>query len=207
MKNISHKVVERSFIYIRALTNISRQNKDVISSAELAGVTGLSDNTVRKDISHFRAVGKPGVGYEVSKLRNVLEDNVLHREVINVVLVGVGNLGQAILKYPGFSRERLNVIAGFDTDRSKCDRKINDVMIYPFSDFSEKMKTLSADIAVMAVPAISAQEVADRMVASGFKALVNFSAKALEVPERVFVKNIDLTIEFLSLYANARGIK
>ncbi len=207
MKNISHKVVERSFIYIRALTNLSRQKKEVISSAELASLTGLSDGTVRKDISNFRAVGKPGVGYKVSKLKSVLEDYVLSRDVIHVVLVGVGNLGQAILKYPGFTRERLNIVAGFDTDRAKCGRRINGVRIYPFSSFCEKLKTVSADIAVIAVPEVSAQDVADRVVASGLKALVNFSPKALEVPEGVFVKNIDLTIELLSLYTSAQGIK
>ena len=207
MREISPRVIERSFLYIRILSNLIRQRKEVISSRELAELSGLSDVNVRKDISNFKKVGKPGVGYRVKDLKEVLEEYVLRASVLKVVLFGVGNLGQAILKYPGFRREKLKIVAAFDCDRSRVGRSINDVRVYRPRQATAIIRNKKADVGIVAVPENAGQEVADIMVSSGLKALVNFSTATLEVPEGVFVKNIDFTIEFLALYCRAQGIK
>ncbi|MCK5450287.1 MAG: redox-sensing transcriptional repressor Rex, partial [Candidatus Omnitrophica bacterium] len=179
----------------------------VVSSKDLARLTGLSDVSVRKDISNFRKVGTPGVGYDAAELKRVLEDHVLNVGVIRVVLFGVGNLGQAVLKYPGFRKDRLKIVAGFDKDKKKIGRTFNGVKIFSVREAPMVVKKKRVHLGIVAVSEDGIQEVRDIIVRSGLKAIINFSPMMLEVPEGVFVKNIDFTIEFLSLYCRAYGMK
>jgi len=207
MKKISPRVIERSLIYIRTLDQLLKEKQEFISSKKLAASTGLSDVNVRKDISNFARVGRPRIGYDVKKLKKLLEDFILCSNVINIVLFGVGNLGTAILKYPGFRREKLRIVAAFDKNRKKINKTINEVKVYPVSKAAEIVKKKHAAIGILAVPAVYSQDVADLMVKLGLKGILNFSPVALNVPGKVPVKNIDFSIEFLSLFCLACRVK
>lgn len=180
-----------------------REGKITISSGGLARITGLTDVQIRKDISNFGKVGIPRVGYNIRDLKTVLEEFILRKNVIRVILFGAGNLGKAILKYAGFGKQKLKIVAAFDRDKKKSEKVINGVKVYPFEKALFLIKKSTADIGVIAVPQEASQEVADLIVAAGIKSIVNFAPVSLKVPKEVHVRNIDLTIEFLSAYCDA----
>lgn len=202
MKKVSPRTVARALLYIRCLENLIKEKQDLVSSRQLAAIAGLSDVQIRKDISHVGKVGTPKVGYKTAELRNVLEDFVLQHNVVHLVVFGVGNLGSAILKYPGFHRDRIKIVAAFDVVRRKIGRVIGGVTVYPLKRASEIVSTMHADIGIIAVPEACTQAVADLMVKAGLKGIVNFSPVSINVPKKVAVKNIDLSIEFLALFCD-----
>jgi len=200
MKKISRKTIARVFLYIRTLDGLIREKKHIVSSSELARITGLSDVNIRKDISNFGKVGTPRVGYNILELKNMLEDFVLQDNIVHVVLFGVGNLGAAILKYPAFQRDKIKIVAAFDSDPGKIEQKINGVLVYAPGKVAFVIKKTNASIGIIAVPKEKAQEVADIAIRSGLKGIINFAPTSINVPKKVIVKDIDLTIELLSLF-------
>jgi len=205
MKKISSKTISRALLYVRTLESLVREGKTTVSSRELARETDLTDVQIRKDISKFGKVGTPRVGYDTAGLKNILENFILQKKVIQIVLFGVGNLGKAILKYAGFGKQKLQIVAAFDKDKKKIDKCVNGVRVYPFEKALSVMKKNTVDIGIIAVPKEKGQEVADLIVASGIKGIVNFAPVSLKVPKHVYCRNIDLAIEFLSVYCDARG--
>ncbi len=204
MKKISSRTIARALLYLRTLETLIRDGKDTVSSRELARITGLTDVQIRKDISNFGKVGTPGVGYNVAELKKVLEDIVLAKKVIRMALFGAGHLGTAILKYPAFGKQKLRIVAAFDRDKRKIGRTINGVKVYPVEKAPEIIRKNRVDIGIIAVPPESGQKVADLMVLSGLKAIVNFAPVSLNVPGAVSVRDIDLSIEFLSVYCDTQ---
>ncbi|MBU1862862.1 MAG: redox-sensing transcriptional repressor Rex [Candidatus Omnitrophica bacterium] len=204
MNNISKKTISRVLLYIRTLETLIIEERFFVSSKELAQITGISDVKIRKDITHFGKVGKPRVGYNALKLKQVLENFLLHKKVIRVVLFGAGNLGTAIIKYPGFRKGKLKIVAAFDKSKRTIGKTINGVTIYSVKRAPEIIRKYKGDIGIIAVPEEAAQKVADTIVRSGLTGIVNFSPTTINVPENVLVKNIDLSITFLSLYCNAK---
>ncbi|MFH1394887.1 MAG: redox-sensing transcriptional repressor Rex [Candidatus Omnitrophota bacterium] len=204
MKNISSKTVSRVLLYVRTLESLIRENKCMVSSGELARITGLTDVQIRKDISNFGKVGTPRVGYNALELKNILEEFILQKKVIRIILFGAGNLGKAILKYAGFGKQKLEIVAAFDKDKKKIGKTVNGVKVHSFEKAPFVIKKNIADIGVIAVPKETGQEVADLIVSSGIKSIVNFAPISLKVPKEIHVRNIDLAIEFLSAYCDAR---
>ncbi|MFH1768892.1 MAG: redox-sensing transcriptional repressor Rex [Candidatus Omnitrophota bacterium] len=202
MKKISSKTIARVFLYIRTLETLIKEKRFQISSKELASMIDSSDAQIRKDISNFGRVGKPGIGYNSADLKSRLEDFVLQNNVVHVVLFGVGNLGMAILRYPGFPRDKIKIVAAFEKAKDKIGRKINGVPVYSVNRVPEVAKKTHADIAIIAVPKEHSQSVADVIALSGIRKIVNFSPTSLSVAKDVTVKNIDFTIEFLSLFCD-----
>ncbi len=203
MTKLSHNTISRVFLYIRILEGLIKKKKPSISSKQLADFAGSSDVQVRKDISNFGKVGTPGIGYNTIELRDTLVDFILKKHVVSAVLFGVGNLGTAILKYPSFYKERIKIVAAFDRSDSRIGKIINGVEVFSVTSADEIIKDKNIDIAIIAVPEDSAQGVADIIVDSGLKGIVNFSPTTINVPSGVFVKDMDFTIEFLSLYCDA----
>ena len=201
MKKFPQKTVTRTLLYVRTLDNLLEQGKKFVSSWELAEITDLTDVQTRKDISNFGRVGRPRLGYEIRKLKSILEEYVL-QHTVHVVLFGVGNLGSAIIRYPGFHNEKIKMVAAFDVDKKKVGKKIRDVKIYSFDEATKVVPKTHAEIGIIAVPAEHSQETADIIVASGLRGIVNFTPTTINVPKDVFVKNIDLSIEFLSLFCD-----
>jgi len=201
MKKVSKKTRDRAFLYIRTLEALIKERRVLVSSRELAAITGLTDVQIRKDISSFGKLGTPRIGYQTSELKNALEDFVLPG-IVRVVLFGVGNLGAAILKYPGFHRDKIKLVAAFDNNPKKVGKKINGVHIYSINKVPEIVKAKKARVGIIAVPADHSQEIADIMVSSGLRGVMNFSPTSVSVSEKVSVKDIDLRIEFLSLFSD-----
>ncbi|MBU0468084.1 MAG: redox-sensing transcriptional repressor Rex [Candidatus Omnitrophica bacterium] len=201
MKKFPQRTISRALIYIRTLAHLLEAKQEVVSSSQLSLITGLSDVQIRKDISNFGKVGRPRIGYRTAELKQVLENYIL-QNIVHAVLFGVGNLGSALLKYPGFHQDKVKLVAAFDTDKKKIGTKINDVKIYPLTDAQEVISNLHVEIGIIAVPVEYSQKVADIIIKSGLKGIVNFTPTTVTVPKEIIVKNIDLTIEFLSLFCD-----
>ena len=201
MKKFPHGTISRALIYIRTLAHLLESGTEVVSSRQLSLITGLSDVQIRKDISNFGKVGRPRIGYRTSELKQVLENYIL-QNIVHAVLFGVGNLGSALLKYPGFHQDEVKLVAAFDTDKKKIGVKINDVSVFSLAKAEKIIPKLHAEIGIIAVPAEYSQKVADIMIKSGLKGIINFTPTTVTVPREIIVKNIDLTIEFLSLFCD-----
>ncbi len=202
MKKISRKTIERALHYIRALEGLVKSKRYLVSSSELAKMTGFSDVQIRKDISKFGKVGTPRIGYKIVELRDILERFVIQQDVVRVALFGVGNLGSAILKYPGFHKDRIKIVAAFDKDRRKVGKKINGVMVYSIESAPIIIKKTHVEIGIVAVPKEFSQEVADVIILSGLRGIINFTPTSIAAPKNIVVRDIDFTIEFLSLFCD-----
>ena len=204
MKRISGRTITRALLYIRTLEGLLKNKKDFVSSGELARITGLTDVQIRKDISSVGPVGTPRVGYDVRELRNKLENFVLQKKEIRVVLFGVGNLGTAILKYPWIRKGKLKIVAAFDASGTKAGKTVNGVSVYAAEKAPEVIKKSKAELGIVAVPEDCAQDVADIMAKAGLQGIANFAPVSLKVPKHGVVRNIDLSIEFLSLFCDTQ---
>lgn len=206
MKKFPQRTVTRAFVYLRALDSLIEEGRAFVSSGELATMTALTDVQIRKDISVFGKAGKPRVGYDTRRLKQLLEDYVI-QNVVHVVLFGVGNLGSAILRYPGFHQDKIKMVAAFDSDLSKAGKSINGISIYPLDQAKMLIKKNHVEIGVIAVPKQASQQTADLLVSCGIEGIVNFSPTNITVPKGTFVKNIDLAVEFLSLFCDMNAKK
>jgi redox-sensing transcriptional repressor len=201
---LSQRTISRVLRYSRLLDEAVRNRKVHISSAEFANLTGFSDAQVRKDISSFGRVGRPRIGYGISDLQKVFAELIL-QNTVHVVLFGVGHLGNAILRYPGFDREKIQIRAAFDKDRARIGREVNGVRVYDVAEAARVVKRVHAEIGINATPVAVSQDVVDVMVRAGLKGIVNFAPTTLSVPSDVRVRNIDFTIEFLSLFCDIQN--
>jgi redox-sensing transcriptional repressor len=207
MKRIPQRTIERVLLYIRTLENLIKEKRHLISSGELSRITGISDVQIRKDVSRFGRIGTPRIGYKIDELNKTLKDYLLQKETVKVVLFGVGNLGTAILKYPGFFKNRINIVAAFEKNPAKINKNINGVKVYSLDKAPRVIKRIKADLGIIAVPENASQEVADIMVLSGLKGIVNFSPTSISFPKNVTVKDIDFSLELLSLLCNIQHRK
>lgn len=204
-RRVPDVVINRLPLYLRVLSDINVEQAPIISSYELGERTGVTPGQIRKDLSLFGVFGKQGVGYEVSILRGELRRILKLNRLVNVGLVGVGNLGQAFLHYGAdrqrviLNREGLRMRAAFDQDEQKIGRRIATVEIYPVARLAELIKELDLKIMILTVPAGAAQEILDCCVASGVRAFLNFAPVKLDVPPGVRVHHADFTLQLESL--------
>lgn len=198
-KKVPEGTISRLFVYLRELTELTKMNIHTISSAELGERANLSDAQVRKDLGHFGQFGVSGSGYDTRELKSTLEKILGKDKIWNVAIVGVGQLGSALLAYPGFKEHGLNTVTAFDVDAKKIGKKVKDIVITSIEEMQTEIADKKVSIAIMAVPAKSAQEVADKLVRSGVKCILNFAPTTLIVPENVKVKDVDLSRELETL--------
>jgi len=188
---IPDETVRRLPVYLRVIGSLPEQGQGSISSRALADFLGVNPWQIRKDFSYFGEFGKPGVGYEIDKLKQhiakVLQLNSGH----NVALVGVGNLGSAVLAYTGFGEYQFKIVAAFDSDPGKIGKKKNGLMIEDVSHIAT-LRQRNVDLGIIAVPSGAAQNVAEALVASGIRAILNFSPVRITVPKKVKVITIDI---------------
>ncbi|MFW5696204.1 MAG: redox-sensing transcriptional repressor Rex [Phototrophicaceae bacterium] len=189
--NIPDIVIGRLPIYLRALNRLTQEGHEVTSSHELGRRLGISSAQIRKDLSHFGGFGKQGTGYQIAyleeKLRQVLKVN---REW-EVALVGVGDLGHAVANYRGFQDRGFAITCLFDHDPTKVGTQAGRFNIQPIDQLHETITTRGIRIAMITVPAEQAQEVADRLIEAGVKAILNYAPINLNVPDDVYVQYID----------------
>jgi len=198
-KKVPEGTISRLFVYLREVTVLSDMNIRTISSSELGERTNLSDAQVRKDLGYFGQFGVSGSGYDTKELKEALEKILGKNKTWNVAVIGSGHLGLALLTYPGFKEHQLNLVAAFDVDPKKIGKKIGDVTVQAIKGMPKAIKEKKISIGIIAVPAQSAQEVAEKLVSSKVECILNFAPTSLNVPENVKVKEVDLSRELETL--------
>ncbi len=197
---ISELTTNRLSLYVRFLNELDEKGVRTVSSTVLADRFGLNAALIRKDLAHFGDLGVRGVGYVVKDLRRELQVILGLDRKLAVAIVGAGNLGLALADYPGFRREGFRIVALFDTLREKVGQESRSgVRIYDIQELRDVTYREGITIAVIAVPAASAQQVVGTVVEAGIKAVLNFSPGALRVPSDVKLKSVDLTVSLESL--------
>jgi redox-sensing transcriptional repressor len=187
-------------VYLRCLNTLDAAGVKSISSKALAEQFQLNAAQIRKDLAYFGEFGVRGVGYYVKELRRHLRMLLGLDRTVRVAILGAGNLGFALADYPGFRQEGFAIVALFDTERTKIGRRSRGgVRIYDITEFRKIVQREHIDIAVVAVPADSAQSVVNTVVQAGIRAILNFSPGTLKVSPAVKLKNVDLTVSLESL--------
>jgi redox-sensing transcriptional repressor len=188
-------VVNRVCLYLRQLETFQRQGKTTVSSSQLGAALGISDAQVRKDLAFFGQFGYPGIGYRIEGLIGDL------RRVLGIdrewptALVGLGNLGRALLKYKHFRRRGFQIVALFDNDPHKVGQKVDGLIVQPIDKLREVAASRTIRLAMLSVPAEVAQAVADQIVACGIPGILNFAPTTLTVPPQVSVVAVDLSVQ------------
>lgn len=198
-KKFSDLVIPRILHYLKIVQQLERDNKSTISSEELAKITNISAFLIRKDLANFGKVGQPGMGYDILLLKNYLLDIIGGKEMCNLAIVGVGNLGSALLNYKGFEEEGLKFVAAFDKEASKIGKLCGNVIVEDIRNMKESSKKNNVHIGILAVPAEYAQEVAEQFIEAGIFSILNFSHATITVPQEVTLRNVDLSIELKAL--------
>jgi redox-sensing transcriptional repressor len=197
---VSEHTAGRLSVYLRCLNTLDQAGVKTISSKALAEQFQLNAAQIRKDLAYFGEFGVRGVGYYVKELKRHLRAILGLDRTVRVAILGAGNLGLALADYPGFRQEGFAIVALFDTERQKIGRRSKaGVRIFSISEFRRAVARDRIDIAVVAVPAESAQSVVNVAVQAGVRAILNFSPGALKVPPGVKLKHVDLTVSLESL--------
>jgi len=196
---IPEMTVRRLSVYTRCLQQLEEDGVKTVSSQELAERFNFNSAQVRKDLAYFGEFGVRGIGYYVAGLKSELQKILgLDREW-PVALVGLGNLGAALFHYKGFSKQGFRIVAIFDDDPAKAGTTEEGVPIMPMRDLPKETKARNLQIAIVAVPAESAQAVTEKLIAAGIKAILNFAPGRIRGAKDVRLKNVDLAIELESL--------
>jgi len=202
--------ISRLPLYHRALLEAAELKELTVSSERIAELTGLNAAKIRKDLSHLGTYGTRGVGYNVEQLMHQIARELGLTEDWAIAIVGFGNLGQALANYKGFLERGFEVVAIFDADPSKEGMSTTGgAVVMPIDQLKAISSRKRIDIAIIATPASSAQEVADLVVAAGITSILNFAPQVLAVPEGVSVRKVDLSIELqiLSFYKQRTRMK
>ena len=204
---IPEVVIDRLPIYTRALALLQRQGRSVVNSQELGGRLGVTPAQIRKDLSYFGRFGKQGRGYNVKRLLEELHQILGITREWSMVLVGVGQLGRAILGYDGFTPQGFRIVAAFDVDPDIVGDMVNGLEVKSVAQLQDEMPDLDAQIAIVAVPAANAQEVIDALVECGVKAILNYAPIAAHAPPDVRIRDIDpvLGLQSMTFYIKEGG--
>lgn len=190
---VSLKQIERYPVYLNVLLSLRNIGINKVNSRQLADALGVSEEQVRKDLQIVSPhSSKPGCPRDVNLLINHLKDYLGYNTVNRAVLVGVGHLGSALLSFKGFDDYGLDIVAGFDVDPSITGELVNDKPVFSIFNLDNKIKELDVEVAIIATPKEVAQEVVNKLINSGIKAIWNFVPVHLDVPSDVVVENMDL---------------
>jgi redox-sensing transcriptional repressor len=195
-------VIDRLPVYARALAILERNGREVVSSQELGSQLGVTPAQIRKDLSYFGRFGKQGRGYNVKRLLEELRSILGLEREWTMVVVGVGQLGRAILAYGGFAPQGFRIVAAFDADPKVVGMRVGNLTVKPVDDLERELAPKNVDIGIVATPAATAQEVIDGLVACGVKAILNYAPIAAQVPPHVHIKDIDpvLSLQSMTFY-------
>jgi redox-sensing transcriptional repressor len=186
-------------VYLRCLQRLKANGIRTVSSEALAKAARVKSTQLRKDLTYFGQFGTRGLGYDVEQLSTMILDLLGTNSLQPVILVGVGNLGLALLSYKGFEQEGFEIIGAFDIDAARPRGKTGSIPLYPMEKLSEIVRKRAVKMAIMAVPASEAQEVTNQLVEAGITGILNFAPIVLHVPDDVMVNNVNLAIELENL--------
>ncbi|WP_088106093.1 redox-sensing transcriptional repressor Rex [Halalkalibacter urbisdiaboli] len=195
---IPQATAKRLPLYYRFLENLHASGKQRVSSTELSEAVKVDSATIRRDFSYFGALGKKGYGYNVNYLLSFFRKTLDQDELTKVILVGVGNLGTAFLNYNFSKNNNTQIVMAFDVDESKVGTEIGGVTIYNLADLEEIIDP-EVTVAILTVPVVAAQKIADRLIDAGINGILNFTPARLSVPDSVRVHHIDLSVELQAL--------
>jgi len=193
--DIPRKSIYRLSIYQRCLERLRENGLETVSSNALAKAAGVKSTQLRKDLAHFGQFGTRGLGYNVEALIEVITGVLGTNSLLPVILVGVGNLGAALLRYSGFVKEGFEISAAFDADPNRAKLVKANVPVMDASSMTQYVNENNVKIAILAVPPETAQQVANNLVQVGVQAFLNFSPTVLKTPDNVIVNSVDLALE------------
>ncbi len=196
---IPRKTIYRLSVYLRCLQRLKANGIRTVSSEGLSKVAGVKSTQLRKELTYFGQFGTRGVGSDVDQLTHMITDLLGTSSLQPVVLVGIGNLGTALLSYKGFQEQGFEVVAAFDADARRLkDRKLP-VPVRGMDELAGVLQAHHVKMAIISVPAVAAQEVANALVQAGITGILNFAPIVLVVPEDVMVSNVNLAMELENL--------
>ena len=198
-KNVSMAVIKRMPKYYRYLGELVKNDVDRISSKELGEKIGFTASQIRQDLNNFGDFGQQGYGYNVKELHNQIGAILGVGKEYNAVLIGAGNIGQAIANYSRFTDIGLGITAIFDANPKLVGMRIRDVEIKDIDELKEYLEENNIDMGILCVPRINAQKVCDVLVNGGVRGIWNFAPIDLHVPETVKVENVHLSESLLTL--------
>ena len=194
-KRISESTIHRLSLYYRALTLLEKEEYETVSSKELAKREKLTPAQVRKDLSFFGSFGTRGLGYPVGDLKQKIAEILGIDRVWRVALVGVGNIGSALVSYKEFIRQGFHIVKLFDNDQRKIGSNHKGIIVSDIKDMVQEIKEDHIEMVVIAVPATVAQYIVDDVVKAGVQAILNFAPINLKVPDHVYVRNENMAME------------
>jgi redox-sensing transcriptional repressor len=196
---IPRKAIYRLSVYLRCLHRLKANAIRTVSSDALAAAAGVKSTQLRKDLTYFGQFGTRGLGYDVGQLAKMITDLLGTNSLQPVILVGVGNLGLALLSYLGFAQEGFEIVAAFDIDPDRKREKTVAQPIYGMDRLPALVRERGVRMAILSVPAVVAQEVTNQLVEAGITGILNFAPLVLQVPEDVTVNNVNLASELENL--------
>ena len=198
---IPRATAKRLSLYYRIFKRVNAEKIEKANSKQIAEAIGIDSATVRRDFSYFGELGRRGFGYDVKKLMNFFADLLNDNAITNVMIVGVGNMGRALLHYRFHERNKMKVVMAFDIDdHPEVGSTTSDgIPIYGISQIKEKIQSGNVQTAILTVPSVKAQEVASILVQAGVKGILCFSPVNLSLPKDVVVQYVDLTSELQTL--------
>lgn len=195
MRKVSDSTIRRLSTYYRSLLEFEKKGYKIISSKELAKTEKLTPAQVRKDLSFFGSFGTRGLGYPVRELKEKIAKILGLNRSWNVALVGVGNVGSALVSYKEFQRQGFNIRLLFDNDLRKINKSHKGILVSDVKVLGEKLKENKTEMVILAVPAVAAQEVADWVVSAGVKSILNFAPVQIRVPNDVVLRSVNMAME------------
>ncbi|KRM13611.1 redox-sensing transcriptional repressor Rex [Paucilactobacillus suebicus] len=198
-RKIPRATAKRLPIYYRYLNILLNSNKQRVSSTELSEAIQVDSATIRRDFSYFGELGKRGYGYDVKDLLNFFKDILNQDKLTNVALVGVGNLGHALLHFNFHQNGNMRISAAFDVNKDIINTVQSGVPVYAMEDMNKQLREQQIDVVILTVPSEKAQNVTDQLVEIGIRGILNFTPLRLAVPSNVRVQNVDLTNELQTL--------
>ncbi|MDX1952639.1 MAG: redox-sensing transcriptional repressor Rex [Verrucomicrobiota bacterium] len=196
---IPRKAIYRLSVYLRCLQRLKSNEIRTVSSEALAKAAGVKSTQLRKDLTYFGQFGTRGLGYDVEQLSKMISDLLGTNSLQPVVLVGVGNLGLALLSYKGFEQEGFEIVAAFDAEVNRRRDKTVRTPIHQIDELEHFVRQNGVRMAILTVPAAAAQEVANTLTRAGITGILNFAPIVLHVPDDVMVNNVNVAIELENL--------
>ncbi len=196
---LSRASAGRLSLYLRCLEGFKREGIGKVSSGQLGEAVGVSDAQVRKDLAGLGSLGQPGIGYAAPELMAAIRRTLGIDREWKAVLVGVGNLARALLRYRGFQQQGFRLVALCDTDPTKVGQVLEGLTVKPMDDVSEVVSQTGAELGVVTVPAEAAQAVADQLALAGVRGILNFAPAVLKMPPGVSLVTVDLTVQLEQL--------
>lgn len=196
---VPRAVVSRLSLYLRELQQLVADGNATTNSTQLGTLLGFTDAQVRKDLAYFGQFGYPGIGYRCEELIAAIKKILGTDRSWPVAMVGLGNLGRALLRYRGFHQQGFQIAAAFDIDVEKIGGSVEGVEVFHLDDLSEVVAAKGIRLAIVAVPSTAAQTVADSLVAAGIEGVLNFAPVTLTLPDHIRRVGVDLAIELEQL--------